>query len=94
MMAVMVKHLKKVFLRKSVHYVSVFQTTIAAKEEFTSLKQFCLTQGDNPWNPSSFSDQVADKFYKQVVDTESCNANNLKCSPYDPSDTHKNGLNG
>jgi hypothetical protein len=34
-----------------------------------------LTQGDTPWNPSSFSDQVADVFYKQVIDTESYNAN-------------------
>jgi hypothetical protein len=29
-----------------------------------------MTQGDTPWNPSSFSDQVADKFYQQVIDNE------------------------
>jgi hypothetical protein len=29
-----------------------------------------LTQGDTPWNPSSFSNQVADKFYQQVIDNE------------------------
>jgi hypothetical protein len=29
-------------------------------EEINSLKQYCLTQGDTPWNPSSFSDQVVD----------------------------------
>jgi hypothetical protein len=29
-----------------------------------------LTQGDTPWNPSSFSDQVADKFYQQIIDNE------------------------
>jgi hypothetical protein len=33
-------------------------------EEINSLKQYCLTQGDTPWSPSSFSDQVADKFYQ------------------------------
>jgi hypothetical protein len=29
--------------------------------------------GDTPWNPSSFSDQMADKFYQQVIDTKSYN---------------------
>jgi hypothetical protein len=48
-----------------------FRHRLPTKKEFTSLKQFCLTQGDTPWNPSSFTDQVADKFHKQVVDTES-----------------------
>jgi hypothetical protein len=33
-------------------------------EKINSLKQYCLTQGDTPWNPSSFSDQVADNFYQ------------------------------
>jgi hypothetical protein len=37
---------------------------------------------------------VADKFCKQAVDTECYNANSLKVFPYDPSDAHKNGLNG
>jgi hypothetical protein len=37
-------------------------------EEINSLKQYCLTQGDTPWNPSSFSDQVADMFHQQVID--------------------------
>jgi hypothetical protein len=39
-------------------------------EEINSLKQYSLTQGDTPWNQSSFSDQVADKFYQQVIDSE------------------------
>jgi hypothetical protein len=39
----------------------------------SSLKQYCLTHGDTPWNPSSFSDQLADKFYQQVIDTENYN---------------------
>jgi hypothetical protein len=34
-----------------------------------------LTQGDTPWNPSSFSDQVADKFYHQVIDNKQNNKN-------------------
>jgi hypothetical protein len=42
-------------------------------EEIASLKQYCLTQGDVPWNPSSFSDQMADKFYQQVIETENYN---------------------
>jgi hypothetical protein len=31
-----------------------------------------------PWNPSSFSDQVADKFYQQVIDNEQKNSLNTK----------------
>jgi hypothetical protein len=37
-----------------------------------------LTQGDTPWNPSSFSDQVADNFYQQVIDNEQKNSLNTK----------------
>jgi hypothetical protein len=37
-----------------------------------------LTQGDTPWNLSSFSDQVADKFYQQVIDSEQNNSLNTK----------------
>jgi hypothetical protein len=48
------------------------------REEIMSLQQYCLTQGDTPWNPSTFTDQVADVFYKQVIDTESYNANSMK----------------
>jgi hypothetical protein len=57
----------------------------------SSLKQYCLTHGDTPWNPSSFSDQMADKFYQQVIDTESYNTcldpttRNQALSFYDPS---------
>jgi hypothetical protein len=47
-------------------------------EEINSLKQYCLTQGDTPWNPSSYSDQVADKFYQQVIDNEQKNTLNTK----------------
>jgi hypothetical protein len=53
----------------------LFKHRLPTAEEFCSLKQYCLTQGDTPfghtpWNPSSFSDQVADKFYQQVIDNE------------------------
>jgi hypothetical protein len=48
-----------------------FKHRLPTKEEFTSLWQYCLTQGDTPWNLSSFSDQVAVVFYRQVIDTES-----------------------
>jgi hypothetical protein len=36
--------------------------------EINSFKQYCLTQGDTPWNLSSLSDQVADKFHQQVIE--------------------------
>lgn len=39
-------------------------STLPTAEEITLLKQYCLTQGDAPWNPSSFSDQMADMFYQ------------------------------
>jgi hypothetical protein len=47
-------------------------------EEVNSLKQYCLTQGDTPWNPSSFSDQVANKFYQHVIDDEQHNSLNTE----------------
>jgi hypothetical protein len=39
-----------------------------------------LTLDNTPWNPSSFSDQVADKFYQQVIviDNEQKNSLNTK----------------
>jgi hypothetical protein len=50
-----------------------FKHRLPTAEESASLKQYCLTQGDVPWNPSSFSDQIADKFYQQVIETENYN---------------------
>jgi hypothetical protein len=44
-----------------------FKHRLPTTEEVNSLKKYCLTQGDTPWNPSSFSDQVADKFYQQII---------------------------
>jgi hypothetical protein len=41
-----------------------------------------LKQGDTPWNPSSFSDQVADRFYQQVIDNEQKNSLNTKSDFY------------
>jgi hypothetical protein len=55
-----------------------FKYRLTASEEVNSLNQYCLTQGDNPWNPSSFSDQVADKFYQQIIDHEQKNSLNTK----------------
>jgi hypothetical protein len=37
-----------------------------------------LTQSDTPWNPSSFSVQVSDNFYHQVIDDEQKNSLNTK----------------
>jgi hypothetical protein len=34
------------------HFINRLPTT----EEINSLKQYCLTQGDISWNPSSFSE--------------------------------------
>jgi hypothetical protein len=39
-----------------------FEHRLPTTEEINSLKQYCLTQGDTQWNPSSSSDQVAEKF--------------------------------
>jgi hypothetical protein len=50
-----------------------FKHRLPTAEEIASLKQYCITQGDVPWNPSSFSDQMADKFYQQVIETENYN---------------------
>jgi hypothetical protein len=55
-----------------------FKHRLPTPEEINSLKQYCLTQGDTPWNPSSFSDQVVDKFYQQVIDNEQSNSLNTK----------------
>jgi hypothetical protein len=55
-----------------------FKHRLPTTEEINSLKQYCLTQGDTPWNPSSFSDQIADKFYQQVIDNEQKNSFNTK----------------
>ena len=52
-----------------------FKHRIPTSEEFGSPKQYCLTQGETLWNPSSFSDQVADKFYQLVIAHEKHNAN-------------------
>jgi hypothetical protein len=45
-----------------------FKHQLPTTEEVNSLKQYCLIQDDTPWNPSSFSDHVADKFYQLVID--------------------------
>jgi hypothetical protein len=37
-----------------------FNHRLPTTEEINSLKQYYLTQGDTPWNLSSFSDQVSD----------------------------------
>jgi hypothetical protein len=55
-----------------------FEHRLPTTEEINSLKQYCLTKDDTPWNPSSFSDQVADKFCQQVIDKEQKNSLNTK----------------
>jgi hypothetical protein len=47
-----------------------FKHQLPTTEEVNSLKQYCLTQGNTPWNPSSFSDKVADKFNQHVIHNE------------------------
>jgi hypothetical protein len=68
-----------------IHFKHRFPTT----EEINSLKQYCLTQGDTPLNFSSFSDQVADKYYQQIIDNEHNNSLNTKS---DYSSSMKVGL--
>ena len=50
-----------------------FKHRLPTADDMSSLPQYCSTHGDTPWNPSSFSDQMEDKFYQQVIDTESYN---------------------
>jgi hypothetical protein len=59
-----------------------FKHRLPTTEEINSLKKYCLTHGDTPWNPSSFSDQVADKFYQQIIDNEQKNSLNTKSDHY------------
>jgi hypothetical protein len=59
-------------------YMIHFKHRLPTTEEINSLKQYCLTQGHTPWNPSSFSDQVADRFYQQIIDNEQKNSLNTK----------------
>jgi hypothetical protein len=44
-----------------------FEHRLPTTEAVNSFKQYCLTQGDSPWNPSSFSDQVSDKFINRSL---------------------------
>jgi hypothetical protein len=46
-------------------------------EEITPLMQYCLTQVDAPMHPS-FSDEAANNFYQQVIDTENYNSNSME----------------
>jgi hypothetical protein len=56
-----------------------FKHRLPTTKEVNSLKQYCLTHNDTPWNPSSFSDQVVDKFCQQVIiDNEQKNSLNTK----------------
>jgi hypothetical protein len=71
-----------------------FKYPLQTKEDIISLQQYFLTQGDTPWNPSSFSNQVADVFYKQVIVTDSYNANDMKLFLYDPSDIYESSIIG
>jgi hypothetical protein len=45
-------------------FIVHFKHRLPAKGDIVSLQKYCLTQGDTPWNPFVFSDQVADVFYK------------------------------
>jgi hypothetical protein len=47
-----------------------FKHLLPATEDVNALKKFFSRQGDSPRNPSSFSNQVADKFYHQVIGNE------------------------
>ena len=53
-----------------------FKHRLPTHEELESLKQYGLTQGDTPWKLSSFSDQVADKFYQQIHDNKEKTSSN------------------
>jgi hypothetical protein len=55
-----------------------FKHWLPTTEEIDSLKQYRLTQGNTPWNMSSFSDQVADKCFQQMSNNEQKNSLNTK----------------
>jgi hypothetical protein len=55
-----------------------FKHQLPTTEEINSLKHYCLTQDNTPWNQSSFSDKVSDKFYQQVIDNKQKNSLNTK----------------
>jgi hypothetical protein len=44
-----------------------FKHRLPTTEEVNSLKQYCFTQDDTPWNPSSFFDQIAEKFINRSM---------------------------
>jgi hypothetical protein len=57
-------------------------STLPTAEEITLLKQYCKTQGDAPWNPPSFSNQMADKFYQHETENyNTCSNSNSKSCP-------------
>jgi hypothetical protein len=45
-----------------------FKHRLPNYEEMKSLKQYCLTKGDSPWDPLAFSDQVVDKNHRMALD--------------------------
>jgi hypothetical protein len=55
-----------------------FKHRLPTTGEINSFTHYCLKQGDTPWNLSSFSDQVAETFYQQVIDNEQKNMLNTK----------------
>ena len=59
-----------------------FKHRLPNNEEVNSLKQYCLTNGDNAWNPLAFSDQVTNKcdykiLYEKKLETK---PKSRKCS--------------
>jgi hypothetical protein len=51
-----------------------FRHRLPTASEIALLKKHYFIQEDSPWNPSSFSHQIADKLYHQVIDTENYNS--------------------
>jgi hypothetical protein len=52
-----------------------FKHRLPNDEEVKSLKQYCLTRDEFPWNPLAFSDQVVDKNHHSVLDEKQVNTN-------------------
>jgi hypothetical protein len=63
------------------------ENRLPTRDKIEPLKQYYLTQGDTPWNPSSFSGQVSHTFYLQVIDNEQKNSLKIRSDSYyfDPS---------
>jgi hypothetical protein len=44
-----------------------FKHQLPNDEGVNSLKQYCLSKGESPWNPLAFSDQIVDNYHRRFL---------------------------